>query len=57
MSSYVVETLDYGFVYAVKHCPKCGGEMDAEQKCIDCMYSDETALTVDEAREFTSAGD
>lgn len=57
MSSIIVETLDGGAVYFVSHCPKCGGELDAEKQCVDCMYSEDTSMTAEEAREFTMAGD
>jgi hypothetical protein len=57
MSSIIVETVDGGAVYFVKHCPKCGGELDIEQECIDCTYSEDTSLSAEEAREFTLAGD
>jgi hypothetical protein len=52
-----VESYDGGVVYYVKHCPKCGGELGIEDKCIDCLYSEDTALTPDEVREYTMAGD
>ncbi len=57
MSSVIVERLDRGAVYFPKHCPKCGGELDDKLRCIDCMYSEDTWLTPEEAREFTMAGD
>lgn len=57
MSSIIVETIDGGAVYtSVRHCPKCGGEVDAQLNCIDCTFSEETSLTREEAMEFTSAG-
>ncbi len=57
MSVAVAETVEGGAVYFVRHCPKCGGELDVEQQCIDCTFSEDTALTSEEAREFTCAGD
>jgi hypothetical protein len=57
MASIIAETLDGGAVYFIRHCSKCGGELDANQQCTDCMYSEDTFLTPDEGREFTSAGD
>jgi len=49
--------LDRAVEHFERNCPKCGGEMDSEDSCVDCMYAEETSLTPDEAREFTWAGD
>lgn len=57
MSLTLAETFDEGAVCFVRHCPKCGGELDAQEQCVDCMYSEDSSLTPEEAREFTTAGD
>lgn len=40
-------------------CPKCGiiAVEDGNVPCSCCRYSPETELTLEEAREFTFAGD
>lgn len=57
MSAIVVERSPDTVLFYTKHCPKCGGELDAEGRCVDCLYSDETSLTPEEARDCTCAGD
>ena len=57
MSTILAKEFDPEVICFIRHCPKCGGELDSQLRCIDCTFSDETSLTEDEAREFTMAGD
>ncbi|HYB04083.1 MAG TPA: hypothetical protein VED17_06455 [Nitrososphaerales archaeon] len=44
-------------IYVI-YCPKCGLSVpDPAVACPWCLFSQETALTPEEAREFTCAGD
>ena len=39
-----------------KECPKCGDKKNETEECLTCLYSHETSISREEAREFTLGG-